>query len=109
MPQSPEIRQNSDGGISNFWISGQSLIKENYRNSRTSHDIDMKLGPVTKIDKRNKTTLKKYDDDIMLENCNVTMIFPIYGQFGAIQKPNSRCIVCKTYVFIDNNLLSYKN
>ena len=27
-PQSLDIGQNSDGGISNFWISGQCLIKE---------------------------------------------------------------------------------
>ena len=40
-------------------ISGQSLIKENCHNSRTSGDIDIKLGPVTKRDKRNKTTSKK--------------------------------------------------
>ena len=45
-------------GISYFQISGPSLIKENCRNSRTSHDINMKLGPETKIDKRNKTTSK---------------------------------------------------
>ena len=41
--QPPDIGQNSDGGISDFRISGQSLIKENYHNSRTSDDIDMKL------------------------------------------------------------------
>ena len=39
-----------------FPISGQSLIKENCHNSRTSDDIGMKLGPVTKLDKRNRTT-----------------------------------------------------
>ena len=55
-PQSSNIRQNLDGGISDFWISGQSLIKENSHNFRTGNDIDMKLRPVTKIDKRNKTT-----------------------------------------------------
>ena len=33
---------------------------------------------------------------------------PIYGQFGAIWKPNSGRIVCKTYIFINSNLLSYK-
>ena len=27
-PQSPDIGQNPDGGISDFQISGQSLIKE---------------------------------------------------------------------------------
>ena len=69
----------------------------------------MKLGPVTKIDKRNKTTTKKFDDGVTWENCDVIVIFPIYGQFGAIRKPDSGRIVCKTYVFITSNLLSYKN
>ena len=41
--QSPDIGQNSDGVISNFRISGQSLIKENFHNSRTSNYIKMKL------------------------------------------------------------------
>ena len=59
LPQSPGIGQNSDGGNSNFRISGLSLIKRNCRNSRTSDDIDKRLGPVTKLDKRNKTTSKK--------------------------------------------------
>ena len=63
MPQSPDIQQNSDVGISNFRISGQSLIKESWHNSRTRDDIDMKLGPVTKLDKRNKVTSKKCEDD----------------------------------------------
>ena len=43
----------------------------------------------------------------MSGNCNVTAVFPIFGQFGAIQKLDSGCIVCKTYNF--TNLLSYKN
>ena len=59
MLQSPDIGQNSDGDISDFQISGQSLIKENCHNSRTNVDIDMKLGSVTKIDTRNKITSKK--------------------------------------------------
>ena len=50
-PQSPDIGQNSDGGISDFRISGQSLIKGNCHNFRTSDDIGMKLGPETKLDK----------------------------------------------------------
>ena len=64
----------------------------------------MKLGPVTKLDKRNKTTSKKFDDDVMLQNCDAIVIFSIYGQFGAIQMPDSGRIVCKTYVFINSNL-----
>ena len=59
LPQSPDIGKNSDGDISDFWISGKSLIKENYHNSRASDDIDIKLRPVTKLAKRNKTTSKK--------------------------------------------------
>ena len=78
MPQSPDIGQNSDGGISNFWIFGQSCVKENCHNSRNSDNIDIKPGPVTKLDKRNKTTSKKFDDDVMSENCEVIVIFPIY-------------------------------
>ena len=32
----------------------------------------------------------------MSENCDVIIIFPIYVQFGAIQKSDSGRIVCKT-------------
>ena len=41
-------------------------------------DIDMKLGAVTKLDKRNKTASKKFDDDIMLENFDVIVTSLIY-------------------------------
>ena len=37
----------------------------------------MKLGQVTKLDKRNRT---KFDDDVMSDNCDVIAIFPIYNQ-----------------------------
>ena len=73
-PQSPDIGQNADGGISNFQISGQSLIKRNCHKSSTSDDIDMKLGSVTKLDKWNKTMSKKFDDDVMSKNCDVIAI-----------------------------------
>ena len=39
-------------GVSDFRISVQSLIKENCRNSRISDDIDIKLGPVPKLEGR---------------------------------------------------------
>ena len=64
-PQSPDTGQNADGGVSVFWISGQSFIKENCYNSSTSNDIDMKLGPATKHGKRNMATSKKFDNNIM--------------------------------------------
>ena len=44
----------------------------------------------------------------MSENFDVIVTSPIYGQFGATPKPDSGRIVCKTYVCINNNLLSYK-
>ena len=69
----------------------------------------MKLGPVTKLDNRKKTTSKIFDDDVMAANRDVIVIFSIYSQFGTIRRPDSRCIVCKTYIFINSNLLSYKN
>ena len=69
----------------------------------------MKLGPVTNLYKRNKTTSKNINDNVISENCDVIVIFPIIGQFEAIRKPDFECIVHKTYVFINSNLLSYKN
>ena len=44
-----------------FLISGCQVnpLFHNYHNSRTSNDIRMKLGQVTKLDKRNKATSKK--------------------------------------------------
>ena len=44
-----------------------------------------------------------------MTSCRKIVIFPIYGQFGAIRKPDSGCIVCKIYIFINSNYLSYKN
>ena len=47
----------------------------------------MKLGPVTKLDKINTTTWKKFDDESMSENCVVIVIYPIMAsleQFGVI-------------------------
>ena len=101
-PQSPDIDQNSDEGFSDFLISGQSLLKRNVRtNSRTSNNIDMKVGAATKINTRNKTMSKKFVDDNMSGNCYLIAIFPIYGQLGAIWKPDSGRIVSKTYIFIN--------
>ena len=69
----------------------------------------MDLGPVTKLDKRNRTTLKKFGEDVMSENSDVIVIFRIFGQFGAVPRPHSGHRVCKSYVFSNSNLLPYKN
>ena len=51
----------------------------------------MKLGPVTKHYKKNfkKKTKKKMTMTFMSTNYDVIVIFPIYGQSGAMQKPDS--------------------
>ena len=71
--------------------------------------MDMKLGPVTKLNKENTAMSKKIDDDIMSASCNVIVIFSIYVKFGVMQRPDFRCTVLKTYLFTNINLLSYKN
>ena len=58
--QCPDFGKRADGDISDAWISDQSLINENCHNSRTSHDIDMKLEPVTKLNNTNTTTVVYY-------------------------------------------------
>ena len=68
----------------------------------------MKLGQVTKLHKRNKITSKKFDYDVMSKVSDVIFIFPNDGQFGTIRKQDSGQTVCKTYVFINSNLLPYK-
>ena len=37
----------------------------------------------------------------MSANFDVITNFPIYGQFGAIQKPESGRMVCRTYISIN--------
>ena len=91
--QSLDIGKNSGGRISDLWISGQSLMKVNCRNSRTSDVIDIKFGPVTKLDKRNNTASKIFDNDVLPANYDVIIIFQIYDQFEA---------------FINSHILSYK-
>ena len=55
----------------------------------------MKLGPVSKLDKRKKNSAKTFYNDAMSENYDVIVIFQDYGQFGAIRKPD--------YIFINSN------
>ena len=89
------------GVFLNSGFQVKSLIKENCHNSKTSDVINMKLGPVTKLYKKNKTMSKNFDDEVMSKICDVIVIFSIYGQFGAIRKPQSGRRVFNTYVFIN--------
>ena len=44
-----------------------------------SHDIDMKLGPVTKLDMGNLTTSKKIGFGAISVNCDVIATFSVSG------------------------------
>ena len=48
-------------------------MNKNDHNSRISHDIDMKLATVAKLDKRNTSTSKNFDDEGMSANCDQVM------------------------------------
>ena len=104
-----QILNKTQAGV--FPISGflfKSLINKNCHSSRTSDDIDMKLGPVTKLDKRNTTKSKKFDDYVVSANYDVIVIFLIYGRFGPIRNLDSGRMVYDFHIFINSNTLSYK-
>ena len=111
MPQSPDIGQNSDGGISDFRISGQSLIKENCYNSRTSDDIDMKYGSVTKLDKRNKTTSKKFDDDVMSKNLTSLSFFQFMANLEQSESriPDAETVKIMFFLIVTFDLTKTEN
>ena len=60
--------------IYNFLVFGQSLINNNCHNSRTSNDIDMKLGPVdmTRHNKRNIET-QQHQTNVTGKSCQQIM------------------------------------
>ena len=50
----------------------------------------------------------KVDDNVMLANCDIIVFFSIYFHFMVFRKLDSRCMVYKTSILINSNLLSYK-
>ena len=74
-------------------ISGQSLIKRNCHNSWNSDDIDMKLGQVTKLDKRNKTTSKRFEDDVIWKMTLLSFFqFTANLKYSGSQTPNAQSV-----------------
>ena len=63
-------------------LGGQNLVKspmnKNCHNSRTSNDIDIKLGTLSKLEKRSTIKSKEFDDDVILTNYDPIIIFLIY-------------------------------
>ena len=68
----------------------------------------MKLGTLSKHDKRNVITSKKLTRRRQA-NYDVTVVFLIYKRIGAIQKPDFECVVHDSYFFIRKNLYPNKN
>ena len=112
LTESPDINQNSDGGISEFQISAQSLITENQQNFKFSDYIDVKLGQKNKTKlvqenlSRNLKQRQKVDNDVISTNCDTIVIFQIYGQLGAIQKQYFGTTVYKPYIFFKSSISS---
>ena len=64
--ESPDTRKTSDRDISGIRISDQFLIIKNCHNAITSNNIDIKLEPAIKLDKKNTTTSK---NKLMMTSC----------------------------------------
>ena len=60
----------------------------------------MKLRPVTKLNKGNKTTSKRVEIDVTPAKSDVIVFLKIYGQFVATQNLDSGCMVYKVYILI---------
>ena len=55
------------------------------------NDIDLKLGRLFKLEKRNMIKLKKFGNDVILVNYVAIVVFLIYCRFEAIGKPDCKC------------------
>ena len=87
-------------GLSDFRISGQPLINKNCHNSKTSNDIDVKLRPVTKIDRR-KTARSKQEQkiyDFMSAIVTSLLFFFIYSQFEALPVKLTFSLIASFYL-----------
>ena len=70
-PQTGEIP------ISGFLF--KSLINKNYDNSRNRCDIDMKLGPITKLDKTTSKKLKMTSCRLFWRHYNISDLWPFWS------------------------------
>ena len=93
--------------ISSFPVT--LIINRSCRKSTTSDDTDMKLGPVTKIEKRNTATSK----ELTVTSCRQIMtpasLVLIHGWFGTLGNLDYGGIDYNSYIFINSSLLYYKN
>ena len=73
------FEKNSDKGIPISEFLVKFFLNKNCQNSRASNDVDMKLGPVNKLNKRKTATLK----NLMTTSCQQIMTSPSFLQFMA--------------------------
>ena len=91
--------------ISSFLV--KFFINKSCRESTTSDDIDMKLGPVTKLDKRNTTTSKEFEVTSCRQIMTPASLFLIDGWFATLQNPDSEDMDYNSCIFINSNFLHY--
>ena len=72
-----------------FGFQVKSLTSKICHNSRVCNDIDMKFESLSKLCKKIRIKSKLFDDNSMSRNYDVIVIFPIYGQLGAVRKLDS--------------------
>ena len=92
-PYSLDTEQNSDVGISDFPFLVHHLYKEIV--------ITPEPAPTKQ---RQKNWRWRHVGKLWRD-----FPFSNWRPIGAIRKPDSKCIVHKTYIFINSNFLSYKN
>lgn len=65
----------------------------------------MKLGPLSELKKKNMMTSRTINGNFLCENYYVTVIFLIFGYYGAIQISNSGYMV-HIFQFFINKIFS---
>ena len=68
----------------------------------------MKLGPTTKLDKRNMAMSKNLTMTSCRQIVSSLSFFQFMAKFGAIQKPDCGRMVCKSDIFINKTLQKLK-
>ena len=70
LPNLQSLGKTQMGVFPDFRTYDQFFINKNCRNSKINHDIDIKLRPVTKFNKRNTVTSKKR---LVMTSCHQIM------------------------------------
>ena len=99
------------GGISDFRVLVKFLINKNCHSFRISNDIGTKLGPVTEFDRKKTTASKKFDDDVVSANYDVTFIIffrMLFDLKESVTRILNRWSIISTFSLIET-FLSYKN